>query len=73
MSDLSDSERMLAARVGALEDAEARILTLCAAPEGYSSDQAVAYTLGGLQARIEALEGRLAVALGQLTGPEAGA
>jgi hypothetical protein len=64
--NMTDSERMLAARVGALQDAEGLILALCAAPEGYPAAEAVAYTIGRLRARIEALEGRLAVAEEQL-------
>jgi hypothetical protein len=64
--NMTDSERMLAARVGALQDAEGLILALCAAPRGYPAAEAVAYTLGRLRARIEALEGRLAVAEDQL-------
>ena len=59
--------RNRAANLGRMEDELARIHAMCpGADPRMEAPEAVAYTIGRFQGRIEALEGRLAVAERQL-------
>ena len=66
--------RNRAADSGRMEDDIARIRAMCpGADPRMEAPEAVAYTLGRLIGRVEALEGRLAVAERQLRPSQAGA